>query len=92
MNEHITQEQLNELRSINGQAFPTQHLLTIGEMINYIDEHITAGWWQIQRESKKELWRLDAKYIDFECYEEPELCDALWKAMKMLMEIEAEQL
>ncbi len=61
---------------------------TIGNMILFIDDHIEEGWWNIEREGDKIGWRVQSKYIEFDEDDEPELIDALWNAVKVLLEEE----
>lgn len=53
-------------------------LLSIGQMIEFLGEDIHF----IRREETG--WRLDTKYCEYEDYEE--LCDALWEAVKQVLE------
>lgn len=62
-------------------------LFTIGNLIWFLDEHIGSGWWQVQRNGEKTGWRIFSKYgPDFEENEFPELIDALWSAVKKMLE------
>lgn len=58
---------------------------SIGHLIQFLDEHITS-WWRIERSSTKDAWRVQAEYINFDDEGSPELCDALWDAVKMILE------
>lgn len=58
---------------------------TIDNMILFIDDHIEEGWWNIERECDKTGWRVQHGHIDFNVYDVPELIDALWSAVKVLL-------
>lgn len=62
---------------------------TIDNMILFIDDHIEEGWWNIERECDKTGyktgWSVQHGYIDFNVYDVPELIDALWSAVKVLL-------
>ena len=58
---------------------------TIDNMILFIDDHIDEGWWNIEREGDKAGWRVQSKYIEFDENDVPELIDALWSAVKVLL-------
>ena len=60
-------------------------LLTIGQMIQFLDGYINEGWWHIERPSARDAWRVQTKYGDFE-EDVPELCDALWEAVTAILE------
>jgi hypothetical protein len=94
MKQYITSEQYNELSDEAKQKFVVWHLTqpieatayrSIGHLIWFLDEHIT-GWWKIERSSTKDAWRVQAEYVNFDDEGGPELCDALWDAVKMILE------
>ena len=59
---------------------------SINNMILFIDDHIEEGWWNIEREGDKIGWRVQSKYIEFDEDDVPELIDALWSAVKVLLD------
>ena len=59
----------------------------IGHLIQFLDEHITHGWWHIKRDGAKQSWRVESKYMVFP-EERNELIDALWEAVKRYLESE----
>jgi hypothetical protein len=67
-------------------------LPSIGEMIQFLDEHITDEWWQIQRDGGKSEWRIESKYNfyeDLRTYQDKdrvELIDTLWNVAKAILE------
>jgi hypothetical protein len=63
---------------------------SIGHLIWFLDEHIT-GWWRIERSSTKDAWRVQAAYTNFDDEGKPTLRDALWDAVKVILEDEEAQ-
>lgn len=59
---------------------------SIDDLIQFIDDHIINGWWRIERDGSKAGWRVQHAYIEFDEDDEPELIDALWSAVKVLLE------
>lgn len=59
---------------------------SIHHLIMFIDDHIEEGWWNIEREGDKIGWRMQSKYVEFDEDDAPELIDALWSAVKVLLE------
>lgn len=57
----------------------------VDNMILFVDDHIEEGWWNIEREGDKAGWRVQSKYIGFDEDDAPELIDALWSAVKVLL-------
>jgi hypothetical protein len=58
---------------------------SIGQLIWFLDEHITGEWWNIEREGSKKGWRVQAKYTVFDENDMPELIDMLWEAVKTVL-------
>ncbi len=95
MKQYITQEQYEELTDEQRQAFIAwtlakgDHAVTyrsIGHLIWFIDDHIGKdGWWNIERGDYGKYWRVQAKYIEFDEDGSVELIDALWEAVKVLL-------
>lgn len=104
MKQFITQEQYDSLSDAAKQVYITWTLAksqetgdhtvsyrSIGHLIWFLDDHL-PGWWKIERATKQgtteEVWRIrDECYFDEREY--VELCDALWEAVKLLLESEA---
>lgn len=63
----------------------------VGTFIWFLDEHL-PGWWKIERMSKRaatqDAWRIRTEHNEFIIKGSPELCDALWEAVKLLLESE----
>ena len=62
----------------------------VGTFIWFLDEHL-KGWWKIERSSTKDAWRIQAEHNTFNDEGQPELCDALWEAVKTILESEEPQ-
>lgn len=94
MKPNITQGQFDELPSAHKEILAhwagegMNSTLSIADMIGILDERIgtIGGWWQMKRAADKTAWRVDSKYILFAEDGSPELCDALWEAIKVLLE------
>jgi len=93
MKQQITQEQFEQLTPAQRVAYiewtlkqgdPAHSYRTIGDLIHFIDEHFHVGWWHVERSELRDAWRVHAKYN--EGPEQPELIDALWEAVKALLE------
>lgn len=94
MKQHITKEQLDELKDKTAiyRAFVKDkehgYLLSIGQMIEFLDEHEnikgmyfgsgSIGWEWENEESNLDMFRTN-KFPN-------ELCDALWEAVKEVLE------
>lgn len=102
MKQSITHEQFGELSEQTKEKYldwysakekeTGQNLVSyriVGTFIWFLDEHIT-GWWKIERSSTKDTWRVQAEYHTFNDEGYPELCDALWEAVKTILESETQ--
>ena len=61
-------------------------LLSIGQMIEFLDEHLLEGNYQIQRNGERNSWRLNSDDIEFDEEGKSELCDMSWQAVKEILE------
>lgn len=61
---------------------------SIGHLIWFLDENMPYGWIQIKRDSEKTEWLVDHKYLELDEEGKPELIDALWEAVKAVLENE----
>jgi hypothetical protein len=99
MKQEITQEQYDSLSNQGRQkylawVFEKQSInkdyhvayRSIQHLIQFIDDHIKDEWWHIERETDKTGWRIQSRYIDFDEDDATELVDALWDAVKVLLE------
>ena len=69
--------------TIDANALP---LLSIGQMIEFLDEHI-KGWSIIKPYSQEKDQRICLGYLNH-LHKNDELCDALWSAVKDILEKE----
>lgn len=69
-----TNEELKNKKPIENQEFP---LLSIGQMIEFLDEHTDLESEDSHFPMKEISWRTDIY---------PELCDSLWEAVKEILE------
>ncbi len=60
-------------------------LLNIGQMIEFLDEHSKDFGLRLHKHNGKLLTDIDPMIKD-EIEDEPELCDALWEAVKEILE------
>ncbi len=100
MKQCITQEQYEELsdkarmKFIEWTLSRGDHAVTyrsIGHLMWFLDEHLLSGWWQLRRDSGKTEWMIASKYGPGHDETFPELIDALWDAVKMVLEEENEE-
>ena len=93
MKQHITQEQLEELSGENREKI-RNFCLSIGQMIEFLNKdrpHGTLIMCTEDIDSNKHGWRVVLQYTDTEVRKYPfipELCDALWEAVKEVLENE----
>lgn len=59
-------------------------VLSIGQLIEFLDKHLSR---RIVIEEIPDNWVFDLIGIPPQKFVEPELCDALWKAVKEVLEI-----
>lgn len=98
MKQQITLEQIKELSpkaKIRLRKFFFGHaieprLLSIGELIQFLGEHKIHNFHPIDRCEEapgKNGWHVDVEFEDgFLTFDEEELCDALWEAVKKILE------
>lgn len=63
-------------------------LPSIGQMIEFLDEKLPEGNYQLQRNGERDGWRINSDDIEFNEEGKKELCDALWSACKGVLKHE----
>lgn len=92
MKQYITAAQAEELTAAQDerlQAWAAGHhysrLMSVGQMIAFIDEHLGAGWYDIERDRERRRWRVVHEAQPFDEGGEPELCDLLWGVVRGIL-------
>ena len=78
------EEYTGKLKNHRGTMLPR---LSIGELLQFIDEHMRVGWWHLIREEDHRSWQVMAKFNSFEVH--TVLIDTLWAVVKDVLDAEA---
>lgn len=79
--EKFDYEESVSARFFDSDAHP---LLSIGQMIQYLDEHISNKWF-LHTQDKMLFWGYKSEEENSFDYSDGELCDALWSACKEIL-------
>lgn len=99
MKQQINQTQYEQLSPAARMAYiawtmeqgnPAVSYRAIPHLIKFIDDHMREGWWHVERDGDRVGWRVQAKYVAFDENGNAELVDALWEAVKVLLDEERE--